>query len=45
MKVAQRRDGNLVTVSRSGEITLVDDQGRERERARSPTARNRRSGW
>jgi DNA-directed RNA polymerase subunit beta' len=36
MKVAQRRDGNLVTVSRSGEITLVDDQGRERERYKVP---------
>ncbi len=36
MKVVQRRDGNLVTVSRSGEITLVDDQGRERERYKVP---------
>ncbi|HRF44499.1 MAG TPA: DNA-directed RNA polymerase subunit beta', partial [Candidatus Competibacteraceae bacterium] len=31
MKVVQRRDGHLVAVSRSGEITLADEQGRERE--------------
>ena len=36
MKVVQRRDGHLVAVSRSGEITLVDDQGRERERYKVP---------
>mgnify|MGYP000903401467 CR=1 FL=1 len=36
MKVAQRRDGHWVAVSRSGEITLVDDQGRERERYKVP---------
>ena len=36
MKVVQRRDGHLVAVSRSGEITLVDEQGRERERYKVP---------
>ena len=30
------KDGNLVTVSRSGEISVVDDQGRERERYKLP---------
>ncbi|MDG4606216.1 MAG: DNA-directed RNA polymerase subunit beta', partial [Candidatus Contendobacter sp.] len=36
MKVVQRRDSHLVAVSRSGEITLLDDQGRERERYKVP---------
>ncbi len=36
MKVVQRRDGHLIAVSRSGEITLVDEQGRERERYKVP---------
>jgi DNA-directed RNA polymerase subunit beta' len=36
MKVVQRRDGHLVAVSRSGEITLVDDQDRVRERYKVP---------
>jgi DNA-directed RNA polymerase subunit beta' len=36
MKVVQRRDGHLVAVSRSGEITLLDEQGRERERYKVP---------
>ncbi|MBK8535806.1 MAG: hypothetical protein IPL59_12175 [Candidatus Competibacteraceae bacterium] len=36
MKLAQRRDGHLVAVSRSGEITLLDEQGRERERYKVP---------
>jgi DNA-directed RNA polymerase subunit beta' len=36
MKVVQRCDGHLVAVSRSGEITLVDEQGRERERYKVP---------
>ncbi len=36
MKVVQRRDGHLVAVSRSGEITLTDEQGRERERYKVP---------
>ncbi|MGB4945968.1 MAG: DNA-directed RNA polymerase subunit beta' [Candidatus Competibacter denitrificans] len=36
MKVVQRRDGHWVAVSRSGEITLVDEQGRERERYKVP---------
>jgi len=36
MKVVQRRDGHWVAVSRSGEITLLDEQGRERERYKVP---------
>ncbi len=36
MKVVKRRDGHLVAVSRSGEITLLDEQGRERERYKVP---------
>ncbi|MCC8987244.1 MAG: DNA-directed RNA polymerase subunit beta' [Candidatus Contendobacter sp.] len=36
MKVVERQDKHLVAVSRSGEITLVDDQGRERERYKVP---------
>lgn len=36
MKVVRRLDGNLVAVSRSGEIILVDEQGRERERYKVP---------
>jgi DNA-directed RNA polymerase subunit beta' len=36
MKVVRRPDGHLVAVSRSGEITLVDEQGRERERYKVP---------
>ncbi|MBZ4193113.1 MAG: DNA-directed RNA polymerase subunit beta', partial [Candidatus Contendobacter sp.] len=36
MKTVERRDGHLVAVSRSGEITMVDDQGRERERYKVP---------
>jgi DNA-directed RNA polymerase subunit beta' len=36
MKVVQRPDGHLVAVSRSGEITLLDEQGRERERYKVP---------
>ena len=36
MKVVRRPDGHLIAVSRSGEITLVDDQGRERERYKVP---------
>ena len=36
VKTVVNKDGNLVTVSRSGEISIVDDQGRERERYRLP---------
>jgi DNA-directed RNA polymerase subunit beta' len=32
LKFVERSDGNLVAVSRSGELALVDDRGRERER-------------
>ncbi len=36
MKVVRRRDDHLIAVSRSGEITLVDEHGRERERYKVP---------
>ena len=36
VKTVVNKDGNLVTVSRSGEISVVDDQGRERERYKLP---------
>ncbi len=36
MKTVENRAGNLVAVSRSGELTLVDDVGRERERYKVP---------
>ncbi|PIE82701.1 MAG: DNA-directed RNA polymerase subunit beta' [Candidatus Contendobacter odensis] len=36
MKTVQRRDGYLVAVSRSGEVMLLDEQGRERERYKVP---------
>ncbi|MFV2055416.1 MAG: DNA-directed RNA polymerase subunit beta' [Thiohalomonadales bacterium] len=36
MKTVQRTNGNLVAVSRSGEVTVMDDQGRERERYKVP---------
>ncbi len=36
VKTVENKDGNLVTVSRSGEISVVDDQGRERERYKLP---------
>jgi len=36
VKTVINKDGNLVTVSRSGEISVVDDQGRERERYKLP---------
>ncbi|MBK8133439.1 MAG: DNA-directed RNA polymerase subunit beta' [Gammaproteobacteria bacterium] len=35
-KVAQRRSGDLVAVSRSGELAIADDSGRERERYKLP---------
>ena len=36
VKTVVNKDGNLVTVSRSGVISVVDDQGRERERYKLP---------
>ena len=36
MKTVFNKDNNLVAVSRSGEITIVDEYGRERERYKVP---------
>jgi DNA-directed RNA polymerase subunit beta' len=36
MKVVEHRSGNLVAVSRSGELTVADEFGRERERYKIP---------
>jgi len=36
IKVVKHHSGNLVAVSRSGEITVVDEVGRERERYKVP---------
>ncbi len=36
MKTVRNKEGNLVAVSRSGEITIVDEFGRERERYKVP---------
>ncbi len=36
MKTVQNREGNLVAVSRSGEVGLIDTYGRERERYKIP---------
>jgi DNA-directed RNA polymerase subunit beta' len=36
IKTVQHHSGNLVAVSRSGELTVVDDVGRERERYKVP---------
>ncbi len=36
MKLVQNSAGNYVTVSRSGELTLLDEYGRERERYKIP---------
>jgi len=36
IKTVQRADGQLVAVSRSGELSLADDKGRERERYKIP---------
>jgi DNA-directed RNA polymerase subunit beta' len=36
IKTVQHSSGNLVAVSRSGEVTVVDDVGRERERYKVP---------
>ncbi|MBX9705002.1 MAG: DNA-directed RNA polymerase subunit beta', partial [Gammaproteobacteria bacterium] len=36
IKVVTRKDGNLIAVSRSGELVVVDEHGRERERYKVP---------
>ncbi len=36
IKTIEHQSGNLVAVSRSGELTIVDDVGRERERYKVP---------
>jgi DNA-directed RNA polymerase subunit beta' len=36
MKTVENADGKLVAVSRSGEISIIDDHGRERERYKVP---------
>lgn len=36
LKTVKHASGNLIAVSRSGELVLVDDQGRERERYKVP---------
>jgi DNA-directed RNA polymerase subunit beta' len=40
IKTVQHRSGNLVAVSRSGELTVVDEVGRERERYKVPYGAN-----
>jgi DNA-directed RNA polymerase subunit beta' len=36
VKTVQNKDGNLVAVSRSGEVSVIDEHGRERERYKIP---------
>jgi DNA-directed RNA polymerase subunit beta' len=36
LKFVERKDGNLVAVSRSGELAMIDERGRERERYKLP---------
>ena len=36
LKFVERSDGNLVAISRSGELAILDDRGRERERYKLP---------
>ena len=36
IKLVKHHDGNLVAVSRSGEMTVIDENGRERERYKVP---------
>jgi DNA-directed RNA polymerase subunit beta' len=36
VKTVENKDGNLVAVSRSGEVSLIDEHGRERERYKIP---------
>ena len=38
--VAKKKDGTLIVMNRNGEIIVTDDQGRERERYGSSTARS-----
>ncbi|MDZ7810894.1 MAG: hypothetical protein U5L11_13385 [Arhodomonas sp.] len=50
LKTVQHHSGNLVAVSRSGEITVMDEYGRERERYKVPygatiARRRRRRRW
>jgi len=40
IKTVEHQSGNLVAVSRSGEITVVDEVGRERERYKIPYGAN-----
>ena len=36
IKTVENKDGNLVAVSRSGEVSVIDEHGRERERYKIP---------
>jgi DNA-directed RNA polymerase subunit beta' len=36
LKTVKNREGNLVAVSRSGEVGVMDEYGRERERYKIP---------
>ena len=36
LKTVENNDGNLVAVSRSGELSVLDTLGRERERYKLP---------
>jgi DNA-directed RNA polymerase subunit beta' len=36
VKTVENKDGNLVAVSRSGEVSVIDEHGRERERYKVP---------
>ncbi len=36
LKFVERSDGNLVAISRSGELAILDERGRERERYKLP---------
>jgi DNA-directed RNA polymerase subunit beta' len=36
LKTVRNKDGNLVAVSRSGEVSVIDEHGRERERYKIP---------
>ncbi|BBL76575.1 DNA-directed RNA polymerase subunit beta' [Methylomagnum ishizawai] len=36
LKTVENKDGNLVAVSRSGEVSVIDEHGRERERYKIP---------
>jgi DNA-directed RNA polymerase subunit beta' len=44
IKVLQRSDGDFVAVSRSGELAVIDDIGRERERYKVPYGATLRVG-